>query len=121
MNPYQRFALGFGRPRLFAWLGRTLVRPYDSYSKGRRIPDSPLGTDLPLVYLTTTGHRSGVPSTIPLLAIPSDEGGTIIVGTNWGRPQRPDWVGNLRANPTAVLERDDVATGVTASPVVGPS
>lgn len=117
MNPYQRFAIGFGRTRLFAWLGQTVVRPYDSYSRGRRIPDSTLGTDLPLVYLTTTGRRSGLPSTIPLLAIPSDEGGTIIVGTNWGRPKRPDWVGNLSANPTAVLERDGVAAGVTASRV----
>jgi len=119
MNPYQRFVVLFGRTRMLAWLGRTFVRPFDSYSRGRRLPDSTLGTDLPLVHLTTTGRRSGLPSIIPLLEIPSDEGGTVIVGTNWGRPERPDWVANLQANPTAVLERDGVATDVIASTIVG--
>lgn len=83
------------------------------------MPDSTLGTNFPLVYVTTTGRRSGEPRTVPLLGIPADDGGTVVAGSNWGGSQDPGWVHNLRADAHAVLERSGESIDVIARPVVG--
>lgn len=117
MNPYQRFAGRFGATRAFAWLGRTLIRPYDSYARGKWTPSSTLGLSFQLLYLTTTGRRSGQPRTVPLLGVQTEDGGAVVIGTNWGGPSHPDWVYNLQADPNAVLERDGMTTEVRARSV----
>jgi len=120
MNPYETFARQIGRTRLLAWLGPRLFTRFDLYARRTGMPDSTSGTNFPLVYLTTTRRRSGEPRTVPLLGIPADDGGTVVAGTNWGGPQDPGWVHNLRVDPHAVLERAGETIDVTARPVEGP-
>jgi len=51
------------------------------------------------ILLTTTGAKSGKPRHSPLLAHAADDGGIVIIGTNFGRSRHPGWYYNIRAYP----------------------
>ena len=53
---------------------------------------------LPVIQLTTTGAKSGQPRTVPLVSILDGER-IALIGSNFGRPNQPGWVYNLKANP----------------------
>jgi deazaflavin-dependent oxidoreductase (nitroreductase family) len=74
-----------------------------------------LFTGVPVLFLTTTGARSGAKRTSPILAIPAGDG-LAVLGTGWGQSRTPAWVFNLQANPEAVLRYRDRAVPVTAAP-----
>jgi len=74
--------------------------------------------DAKLLLLTTTGARSGRPSTTPT-AYAEDAGRLIIFATNAGRPQSPDWLHNLRANPTVTVEIGDTRYDAIATEITG--
>ncbi|WP_433290194.1 nitroreductase/quinone reductase family protein [Pseudonocardia sp. CA-142604] len=74
--------------------------------------------DANLLLLTTTGARSGRPSTTPI-AFAEDAGRLIIFATNAGRPQSPAWLHNLRANPTVTVEIGDTRYDALATEVTG--
>ncbi len=57
-------------------------------------------TGLPVLFLTTTGAKSGLPRTAPLFGIPID-GSLGLIGSNFGGPSHPGWVHNLMADPRA--------------------
>jgi deazaflavin-dependent oxidoreductase (nitroreductase family) len=57
---------------------------------------------LPNLRLEVRGRRSGVLRTTPLLCAPLDRGWAV-AGSNFGRPQTPQWVHNLRAADCAVI------------------
>lgn len=57
---------------------------------------------LPGVVLTATGARSGLPRRTPLACLP-EEGGWLLIGSNFGRPGHPAWTGNLLKNPEAEM------------------
>ena len=61
-----------------------------------------------LAMLTTTGARSGLPRTLPLLAL-DDGDAVVVIASNFGRPRHPSWYHNLRARPQASV----VVRGVT--------
>jgi deazaflavin-dependent oxidoreductase (nitroreductase family) len=64
---------------------------------GRRL----VGNDM--LLLTTRGSRTGRRRTVPLLYL--RDGETVIVIASWGgRPQNPDWYGNLAAQPRATVQ-----------------
>ncbi|MFH8684440.1 nitroreductase family deazaflavin-dependent oxidoreductase [Streptomyces lydicus] len=56
---------------------------------------------LPGVILTATGARSGRPRRTPLACLPQEDGGWLLIGSNFGRPGHPAWTGNLLKNPEA--------------------
>ncbi|MFF8900726.1 nitroreductase family deazaflavin-dependent oxidoreductase [Streptomyces lydicus] len=56
---------------------------------------------LPGVILTATGARSGLPRRTPLACLPEEDGGWLLIGSNFGRPGHPAWTGNLLKNPEA--------------------
>jgi deazaflavin-dependent oxidoreductase (nitroreductase family) len=59
---------------------------------------------LPLLLLTTTGARSGLPRTNPI-AYFSDNGRLVVTAAKTGDATRhPDWFHNLRANPDIIVE-----------------
>jgi deazaflavin-dependent oxidoreductase (nitroreductase family) len=59
---------------------------------------------LPVAWLTTTGAKSGVERTSPVLAIPRGDGRLIVIASNYGQQKNPAWYHNLRKNPrTRVL------------------
>jgi deazaflavin-dependent oxidoreductase (nitroreductase family) len=68
-------------------------------TRGRHTLSS-LVSGLPVVLLTTTGARSGVPRSVPLLGFPSGEG-LAVVASNYGQDRHPAWYHNLRAHPEA--------------------
>lgn len=53
---------------------------------------------LPNLMLTTTGRKSGLPRSTPLLCVP-DGNRILIAGSNFGGPKEPMWVKNVEANP----------------------
>ena len=59
-----------------------------------------------LVLLTTIGRRSGEPRTAPMMSVDFD-GDPLVVGSDDGAADDPDWVRNLRADPHAHVETPD--------------
>ena len=57
---------------------------------------------LPGVILTSTGARSGLPRRTPLACMP-EEGGWLLIGSNFGRTDHPAWTHNLLAHPDAEI------------------
>jgi deazaflavin-dependent oxidoreductase (nitroreductase family) len=104
-----------------AWvLSRTLHhidKPIAKLTKGRHTFGS-LTTGLPIVSLTTTGAKSGLPRTVPVVGMPVDRG-VAIIASNFGRTRHPAWYYNLRATPAAETYVDGTRTKVTAVEATG--
>jgi deazaflavin-dependent oxidoreductase (nitroreductase family) len=66
-----------------------------------------------VLLLTSAGAKSRQPRLTPRASLTSD-GKMIIIGSKGGWPTNPDWVHNLRANPTAHIEVGTDAYDVTA-------
>lgn len=76
---------------------------------------------LPIVMLTTTGAKSGLPRTIPLIAIPDTEnaGSLAIIASNWGQKHYPAWYYNVKANSAVNGEVRGVSQAYDAQEVTG--
>jgi F420H(2)-dependent quinone reductase len=57
----------------------------------------------PILLLSTTGRRSGLGRTAPVVFI-RDGADLIVIGSNAGNTNAPAWAHNLRANPQAEVE-----------------
>ncbi|NUP41487.1 MAG: nitroreductase family deazaflavin-dependent oxidoreductase [Streptomyces sp.] len=68
---------------------------------------------LPGVILTSTGARSGLPRRTPLACMP-EEGGWLLIGSNFGRTDHPAWTHNLLARPDAEISWKGQDIRVTA-------
>ena len=68
---------------------------------------------LPGVILTSTGARSGQLRRSPLACMPED-GGWVLVGSNFGRTGHPAWTHNLIAHPDAEISWKGEEIPVTA-------
>lgn len=64
-----------------------------------------LDTGLPVIIMTTRGHRSGKLRKIPLMRV-EHEGEYALVASKGGAPEHPEWFHNLVADPTAVMIQD---------------
>lgn len=73
---------------------------------------------LPNLMLTVAGRKSGLPRSTPLLCVPH-AGGWLVAGSNFGGPDMPLWVANLRAAGTARIRYDGREHEVTAREVEG--
>ena len=93
----------FGRlhTALYKRLGGRLV---GSVGQGRRV-----------LLLTTTGRKSGLPRTTPLVYMP--RGNEVIVyPSNGGKESPPAWWLNLQANPAATIQLGKTIRQVQARP-----
>jgi deazaflavin-dependent oxidoreductase (nitroreductase family) len=81
----------FGRlhTKLYELLGGRFV---DRLGLGRRV-----------LLITTTGRKSGLPRTTPLVYMPYRDG-AIIYPSNGGKETPPAWWLNLQANPVATIQ-----------------
>jgi deazaflavin-dependent oxidoreductase (nitroreductase family) len=73
---------------------------------------------LPMLLLTTTGRKTGMPRTSPMPYLGDGED-WVIVGSNNGGPRDPAWWFNLQADPRAELQMGRTkfqATARLASP-----
>jgi len=69
---------------------------------GRAISREALMAGLPVLDVTTTGRKSGLPRTNPLTYAP-DGDGFAVIGSNWGQTTHPAWSANLLTHPRAVV------------------
>ncbi|HET7846854.1 MAG TPA: nitroreductase family deazaflavin-dependent oxidoreductase [Acidimicrobiia bacterium] len=63
---------------------------------------SSLLSGLPVVWVTTTGARSGQPRTVPLLAFPAGND-LALLGTSFGQAKTPGWVHNIESDPNVTI------------------
>jgi deazaflavin-dependent oxidoreductase (nitroreductase family) len=100
-NRLQRALRRFAASGPGSWLAvRVLHRidpPVFRMTRGQHTVSS-LITGLPVVFLTTTGARSGRRRTSPVLGFPTAEG-LVVIASNYGQAQHPAWYYNLRAHP----------------------
>ena len=61
------------------------------------------GKIVPVILLTTTGAKSGLPRTTPL-NYSRDGDRIIVIASKGGSPTHPDWYHNLVANPEVTVE-----------------
>lgn len=78
-----------------------LDKPLMRWSKGRYAVTSLL-TSMPVLTLTTTGAKSGLPRTMPLFGY-VEKDRVVIVASNFGQYHNPAWYHNLKANPEAQI------------------
>ena len=64
-----------------------------------------LDTGLPVIIVTSRGHRSGKLRKTPLMRVEHD-GEYALVASKGGAPEHPEWYFNLVADPTAVMIQD---------------
>jgi len=68
---------------------------------------------MPVLLLTTTGRRSGKPSTTPLTFF-RDGADLVVIASNGGSDRPPAWSLNLQRNPRAVVRIGTGELAVTA-------
>jgi deazaflavin-dependent oxidoreductase (nitroreductase family) len=112
----RRGVQAFAGTRPGAWVfARTLHhldRAVAGLTRGRTTLTDVLA-GLPAVQLTTTGARSGLPRTVPLLGIAVQDG-LAVIGSNFGARSHPGWVHNLLADPAATVSRHNRSVAVLA-------
>jgi deazaflavin-dependent oxidoreductase (nitroreductase family) len=120
-NPAQkalrRFAASGPGSRLFAVVLPHLDEPVYRITRGRHTFAS-LTSGLPVVMLTTTGVRSGLRRTVPVLGFPTPDG-LAVIASNYGRAQHPAWYHNLRAHPEGEVIVDGTRTRFRATEADG--
>ncbi|MBW7881418.1 MAG: nitroreductase family deazaflavin-dependent oxidoreductase [Caldilineaceae bacterium] len=110
-NRFQRGIMQVAAWRPVAWFLARTLRHLDRgvlNLSGGRISATTLLTGLPVIVLTTTGAKSGLPRSMPLICgIDGDR--LVLFATNFGGAKNPAWYYNLRSHPeTAILYRDTV-------------
>jgi deazaflavin-dependent oxidoreductase (nitroreductase family) len=89
-------------PSPWDWV-REQVEEYEA-SNGERA-NTLRDTGLPVVVITTRGHKSGKLRKTPLMRVEHD-GEYALVASIGGAPKNPSWYGNLAADPTALMLQD---------------
>lgn len=99
LSLYERGLEAFGRSTVGYWYVRNVAPKMDPpllrLTGGRVSSVYPV----PTMLLTTTGAKTGLPRTLPLLYL-TDDDGLVLIASNYGRPQHPAWYRNLLVNPT---------------------
>ena len=121
-NAFQRGLRRFSASAPGSWFFKRVLHHLDLLGHRvapRRRAVSAVLAGIPVGLLTTTGARSGEPRTVPLLAVPLDDGWGLIA-SRFGSERPPAWYFNLRAHPRATFEVDGVTHPVRAVQLVGP-
>jgi deazaflavin-dependent oxidoreductase (nitroreductase family) len=117
----RRWVRWFAKSEPGSWLLARVLHHLDhaafKVTKGRATLTS-LAAGLPVVMLTTTGARSGLPRTVPVLGFPID-GKLAVAAGNFGQQQEPAWCLNLRKDPHAHVVVDQRARRVVAEELFG--
>jgi deazaflavin-dependent oxidoreductase (nitroreductase family) len=74
---------------------------------------------MPIVLLTTTGRKSGLARTVPLMYLEED-GTRFLIASKGGAPEHPAWFNNLSRNPEVTLELPGRSVKARAEVVTGP-
>jgi deazaflavin-dependent oxidoreductase (nitroreductase family) len=71
-----------------------------------------------VVFLTTTGRKTGARHTWPLVGVRDDDR-WVVIASNGGEDTHPSWYLNLQAHPEATLEVKGERSAVTATVAKG--
>jgi deazaflavin-dependent oxidoreductase (nitroreductase family) len=71
---------------------------------------------IPLMLLTTTGAKTGLPRTVPLVYL-SDDAGLILVASNSGGEHHPGWYHNLIVDPNVEVVAGDHSGSYAAAEI----
>ncbi len=77
------------------------VHPWIYRASRGRILGRMLG--MPVLLLTTTGRKSGIDRTTPLMYLPKGER-RVVIASYAGEPRHPAWFLNLKTNPRAKIQ-----------------
>jgi deazaflavin-dependent oxidoreductase (nitroreductase family) len=117
-NALRRAMQKVGATRAGAWGFSKTLPPMDRMvhrlSKGRASAPALLA-GLPVLWVTTTGRRSGLRRTTPLIAVPCGDD-LALIGTNFGQRNTPAWCHNLEADPKATVAFDGKVCDVVVRP-----
>jgi len=101
---FRTFAASAVGSKIFAITAAPLDRVVHRLTNGRRTAAGVL-TGIPAVILTTTGAKSGLERSVPVLGIPHPDG-LGVIASNFGSTHHPAWYYNLRAHPDARVSVD---------------
>ena len=87
-------------PSTWEWVARQ-VEEYEA-SGGTRA-NTLLDTGIPIIVMTTVGHRSGLTRKVPLMRVEHD-GEYALIASKAGMPNHPHWYHNLRADPSVRIQ-----------------
>jgi len=117
-NTVQRWVVRFASTKPVSAVMPKILPPFDRFTlrvTSGRATLSSLLSGLPPIWLTTTGARSGVPRTVPLIAFPIGDD-LALLGTSFGRQQTPAWVYNIENDPVVTVSLGDVSVAGRARP-----
>ena len=100
---YSRAVNAFSATRPGSWLVAHVAAKVDPSLfrwSGGRVAITGVPT-LPMLVLTTTGRRSGLPRSVQLAYLAEPTGSWLVVASAMGQDRHPDWLLNLRADPRA--------------------
>ncbi|MEM7095067.1 MAG: nitroreductase family deazaflavin-dependent oxidoreductase [Actinomycetota bacterium] len=60
-------------------------------------------TGIPIIVMTTRGHKSGLIRKVPLMRV-EHEGTYALIASKGGAPADPAWVANLHADPKVLVQ-----------------
>ena len=78
------------------------------------------GYPLPVMLLTVTGAKSGLPRSSPLVYL-TDGDCLILIASNFGRTGHPAWYHNLKVNPTVEVLAGKRSGTYTATEITDPA
>jgi deazaflavin-dependent oxidoreductase (nitroreductase family) len=120
-HPMHRFARRTAATRPMAKIFGVIQQPLDQLvyrlTCGTTTASSWLA-GVEITMLTTTGAKTEMRRTLPVLGLPDGED-TILIASNFGRPRNPSWYYNLRANPNATIARNGISREVVARELSG--
>ncbi|MBM3684988.1 MAG: nitroreductase family deazaflavin-dependent oxidoreductase [Actinobacteria bacterium] len=87
-------------PSTWGWV-REQVEEYESSggTRGNTLRDS----GMPIIVMTTVGHRSGKVRKVPLMRVEQD-GEYAVIASKGGAPEHPAWYHNLVADPRVMIQ-----------------
>lgn len=123
-SPLSTLIQTFGSTKIGAWVFAKTLHHFDRYvfkmSNGRTTITAFI-SGLPMLVLTTTGAKSGLQRTTPLIyASDSKESKQIgVIASNYGQTRYPSWYHNLKANPEAEINIEGLSYSVVAHEAEG--
>ncbi len=87
-------------PSTWGWVADQ-VRDYEA--SGGTEANTLRDTGLPIIVMTTVGHKSGKVRKVPLMRV-EHEGEYAIVASKGGAPAHPGWYHNLMADPHVMIQ-----------------
>jgi deazaflavin-dependent oxidoreductase (nitroreductase family) len=120
-NPLQKGLRLAAASRYGSWLIAPVLplldRSVHRLTRGRHTFSRPVA-GLHVLMLTTTGARTGVARTVPVLGL-TTSAGLVVVASNFGRVNHPAWFHNICSDPEVTVSVDARSRRVRAVELTG--